>query len=104
MMQHEYYCYDSFGNRKRVWEVWLSDQNKYLVQEGAIVAPTEDVNDGDWKTRIIHPIPDIPKDTEVMVIEVWTNFYGKWVRVEYNGRKYDIEPEKLKYIRLGAEH
>lgn len=102
-MLNEYYRYDSFGNRKRVWKICLFDSKDYLVQEGAIVAPIEDVNDGDWKTRMMHPIPNIPKDTEVRVIEVWTNFYGRWVRVEYDGRKYDIEPRKLRYVRLGDE-
>lgn len=55
-----------------------------------------------WKTRIVHPIPNIPKDTEVRVINVCTNFYGKWVTVEYEGREYDVEPYKLRYVRISG--
>lgn len=84
-----------------LWEVILCDYQRYLLKRGCIVAPIEDVNDGDWKTCTVHPIPNIPKNTEVPVIEVGNNFYGKWVRVEYKGRKYDIEPCKLRYVRKG---
>lgn len=91
-----------FENYSRdFWEVTLHDYQRYLLKRGCIVAPIEDVNDGDWKTRVMHPIPNIPKNTEVYVVEVWDNFYGKWVMVEYEGRKYDIEPCKLRYVRIG---
>lgn len=67
------------------------------------VETIRETNHGDWKTRLAHNIPPIPKGTRLDVIETWYNFHGKWVSVMYNGRIYDISPKDLKRVESEVE-
>lgn len=51
--------------------------------------------DGDWKTQAAKGYKNIPPNTEVTIKEVFTNFYGIWVRVRYDGRYYDVRDADL---------
>ena len=51
-----------------------------------------ELHDGDVKTQRALRYSNIPPETEVTFVEEWTNFYGNWVRVKYEGRIYDVRP------------
>lgn len=51
--------------------------------------------DGDWKTQVAKGYNNIPSNTEVTIKELFTNFYGIWVRVCYDGRYYDVRDTDL---------
>lgn len=51
--------------------------------------------DGDWKTQAAKGYSNIPPNTEVTIKELFTNFYGIWVRVRYDGRYYDVRDTDL---------
>lgn len=40
----------------------------------------------------------LKKDDEVTFINEWRNFYGYYYRVEKDGIRYDIPPEKLQEL------
>lgn len=62
------------------------------------VRTVESVQNEDWKTAIIQGKEEIPANTELEVLDVLTNFYGRWLKVIYNGLHYYIDPSKVKYI------
>lgn len=56
--------------------------------------------DEDFKTAISQHIPAIPKNSEVIYVDVIRNYYGEFIRVRYNGRIYDVKPCCLEYIEV----
>ena len=83
----------------RVWEVRLSNDELYWLDNKCVVETICDAEHGDWKTAMVRNIPKIPKGTQLEVTKVWQNFYGVWVEVNYGGRHYDISPRQLKYVK-----
>lgn len=75
-------------------QVFLNDNNLYLLDDRCIVETVCDTQHGDWKSAR----SPIPKGTQLAVCEVWRNFYGEWVRVLYDGSYYDLCPRSLKYV------
>lgn len=63
------------------------------------IAKTE-LQDEDWKTAIAQKKPTIPAGAVVKITGTLQNMYGDFVKVEYNGVKYTVEPRKL--IRNGT--
>ena len=57
-----------------------------------------DVQDEDWKTNAIRPKERIPANTELEVVDVFTNYYGRWLKVIYNNSFYYINPLKVEYV------
>mgnify|MGYP000966485414 CR=1 FL=1 len=58
------------------------------------IAKTE-LQDEDWKTAAAQKKPTIPAGAEVKITGTLQNMYGDFVKVEYNGVKYTIAPQKL---------
>lgn len=56
-----------------------------------------DVYDEDWKTAIAQHKEIIPANTELEVLNVLTNFYGRWLEVVYNNSHYYIDPSKVEF-------
>ena len=56
------------------------------------------VQDEDWKTAIAQNKESIPPNTELEVIDVFTNYYGRWLEVKYNNSLYYINPLKVEYV------
>ena len=60
-----------------------------------------------FKVRTIESVQDeeyrnhkeeIPSNTELEVLDVLTNFYGRWLEVIYKGLHYYINPSKVEYV------
>lgn len=67
------------------------------IRRGDYVITTKNAPEEDWRTAIAHNIEPIPKDTCVIVEDVVNqNFYGTYIRVRYNNRIYDIDPNNLR--------
>lgn len=79
---------------KHFEEVFLNDNQNYILHDKSIVETACDAQHGNWKAFRT----PIPKGTQLQVHEVWRNFYGLWVRVSYNGTYYDLHPHDLKYV------
>ena len=62
------------------------------------VRTVEITDNEDWKTAIARNQESIPANTELEVLDVLTNFYGRWLEVIYNGLYYYIDPHKVEYI------
>ena len=62
------------------------------------VRTVESVQDEDWKTAVAQDKEEIPANTELEVLDVLINFYGRWLKVIYNGSLYYIDPSKVEYI------
>lgn len=62
------------------------------------VRTVESVQNEDWKTAIIQGKEEIPANTELEVLDVLTNFYGRWLKVIYNCLHYYIDPSKVEYV------
>lgn len=59
----------------------------------------EEIFDYDYKTQLAKKYPNIPKGTEVIYCGEITNFYGNYVRVEYNGNSYYTLAENVKILK-----
>lgn len=62
------------------------------------VRAVESVQDEDWKTAIAQNKKEIPANTELEVLDVLTNCYGRWLEVIYNHSLYYIDPSKVEYV------
>ena len=62
------------------------------------VRTVESVQDEDWKTAISQNKKEIPANTELEVLDVLTNCYGRWLEVIYNHSLYYIDPSKVEYV------
>lgn len=62
------------------------------------VRTVECVQDEDWKTAIAHHKEIIPASTELEVLDVFTNCYGRWLKVIYDNSYYYIDPSKVEYV------
>lgn len=60
-----------------------------------------------FKVRTVESVQDesyrnhkeeIPVNTELEVLDVLTNFYGRWLEVIYKGLHYYIDPLKVEYV------
>ena len=58
----------------------------------------DDAPDEDWKTASTHNIKPIPKGTE-LIVELFVNFYGTFLKAEYNGWIYYISPRLCDFIK-----
>ena len=56
------------------------------------------VQDEDWKTAIAQHKESIPANTELEVLGVYNNYYGRWLEVRYNNSHYYINPSKVEYV------
>ena len=97
-MEHIEYDFKTL-TRTVSWDVWLSDNKLYRLDNKCVVETICDAEHGDWKSVIAHNIKPIPKGTQLKVNKVWRNFEGLWVEVDYGGRHYDISPRHLKYVK-----
>lgn len=59
---------------------------------------------GDWKTQCVKgEFMGLGEGEEAELIEVWTNFYGKWCRVRRSdGKQCDIAPKDLELVLPNA--
>ena len=57
----------------------------------------ESVQNEDFKTSIVQHKEVIPANTELEVIDVITNCYGRYLEVLYNNSIYYIDPSKVEY-------
>ena len=57
-----------------------------------------DVEDEDWKTAIAKHKETIPANTELEVLGVLENFYGRWLEVIYNNSHYYIDSSNVEYL------
>lgn len=48
----------------------------------------------DWKSHNREPIP---ANTKILVFDLMSNFYGKWIETYYQGRYYSIDPRYLEW-------
>lgn len=80
-----------------LWNAYLSD-GEYWLRKGCIVETIKETYEQDFKTAIAKGIKPIPKGEKVTVYSVMQNFYGKYLRVFYNGRIYSIDPKDVIYI------
>ena len=62
------------------------------------VKTIESIQDEDWKTAIAQNKKEIPANTELEVLDVLTNCYGRWLEVIYNHSLYNIDPSKVEYV------
>lgn len=62
------------------------------------VRTVETIQDEDWKTAISQNKKEIPANTELEVLDVLTNCYGRWLEVIYNHSLYYIDPSKVEYV------
>lgn len=51
----------------------------------------------DWKTAMVHHIPDIPAGERLLVKDVFRNCYGIWLTVKYKDMNYYIDPHNVEY-------
>lgn len=58
-----------------------------------------DVGDGDWKTQLARGYDNIPAGTELEIIGTLDNLYGHWLRTNYHGHTYSINPNKVKLVK-----
>ena len=91
--------------------VKLSDGNRHCFYPATIFDPDShktlififkvrtvvDVDDEDWKTAMAQHKEIIPANTELEVLNVLTNFYGRWLEVVYNNSHYYIDPSKVEF-------
>lgn len=55
----------------------------------------EEVLDEDWKTAAAQKKEPIPAGAKVKITGTLQNMYGDFVKVEYNGTRYTVDPQKL---------
>lgn len=58
----------------------------------------KEIYDEDFKTQAALKYPNIPKGEIVEYLGEFYNFYGRYVRVLWNNRKYDTTWDKLEVI------
>lgn len=63
------------------------------------VKTIDDTPNENWKDALAHDMKLIPKGTE-LVVEVFENFYGVFLKVEYNGWIYYISPYLCDFISV----
>lgn len=62
------------------------------------VEAVRDEADGDWKTALVRGYDGIKAGEQAILHEIWENFYGRWARIELNGRKFDVSLSSLKML------
>ena len=67
------------------------------VELGFKVRTITSVQDEDWKTAIAQHKERIPENTELEVLNVINNYYGRWLEVMYNKSIYIIDPSQVEY-------
>ena len=91
--------------------VKLADGNRHCFYPATIFDPDShktliftfkvrtvvDVYDEDWKTAIAQHKERIPANTELEVLNVINNYYGRWLEVMYNKSIYIIDPSQVEY-------
>ena len=61
------------------------------------VAKTE-LSDNDWKTQLAKKYKNIPKGAKVKILNrECNNFYGTWVKVEYENNSYYVKEKDLEF-------
>lgn len=78
----------------------MANKKKDSEEEVLIVRTRTSCADGDWKTQSAKGYSNIPAGAEVRPIRVWTNFYGIWVSVFWNGHKYDVRPDDVRIYKV----
>lgn len=59
------------------------------------VTTKKELCDQDWKTQSVQKYENIPSGSTVVLIQAFTNFYGRYFEVDYNGRRYSVKPEDV---------
>jgi len=69
----------------------------FIVERGRTyhVESLRDEDDGDWKTAMARGYKGIKMGQRALLHEVWDNMYGRWARIELDGRKFDVRPAAL---------
>lgn len=75
---------------------------RYLeqIEHKSIVKTTCECNDADYKTASVLGTPPIPKDTELVVENVFVNFYGNYIETNYGKFHYYLKPDCLEFVRV----
>lgn len=97
-----FYRVKEAGQKNADFESWLEAVDYYNcigveshpATPDTGIAKTE-LQDEDWKTAIAQKKPTIPAGAVVKITGTLQNMYGDFVKVEYNGVKYTVEPRKL---------
>ena len=84
------YCFDPI-----TWRDYSNLRSSVLRFK---VRTVESVQDEDWKTAIAQHKERIPANAELEVLDVITNYYGRWLEVRYNNSLYSIDPSKVEYV------
>ena len=74
------------------------NQNIYRIDKPFVVRTIKPALEQDYKTAIILGIEPIPEGTELKVFSILDNYYGRFFICEYNGRKYNINPNDCEFI------
>lgn len=72
----------TFKKSRRIWKV----------------KATKDISDEDWKTALAQNKPSIPTGTELQVVGVLENLYGRYIEAYYQGSLYYINPRDVDYV------
>ena len=88
--------------------VKLSNGETYCFYPSKTSSPNNlDTSTLRFKVRTVESVQDeayrnhkkeIPANTELEVLDVLTNFYGRWLEVIYKGLHYYIDPSKVEYV------
>mgnify|MGYP003309451150 CR=1 FL=1 len=83
-----------------IWRVSLYNDQDYLFDNRRIfvLRTVQDTPEEDWKTAVAHSIPPIPKGEYVIFVNVFQNYYGEFMTVEYHGSRYSVNPKNLEYV------
>ena len=69
----------------------FKNMNKYITNR--------EIHDEDWKTQSAKGYPNIPANEEVEVIEIYSNFYGRYVRIKWHDNIYDTYPSYIRRLK-----
>jgi len=83
--------------KDKIYEIHLGDGFKYHLMYDSILYTKNECWDADIKTAMARNKPILHKDTPVILMEVFTNLYGEFVRCDVGGTIYDLDPKDLYY-------
>lgn len=92
----------NYGGYSKLGKFILSDGQYYWFKlpddNTAILEATKDIYDADWKTASVKGNPFIPKGAKVKITDFFSNFYGEFFRISFNGYLFNAKPEDFRYV------
>ncbi len=70
----------------------------YIMQNSIKLRALREIYDEDFKTQAALKYPNIPKGEIVEYLGEFRNFYGDYVKVLWNNRRYNTTWDKLEVI------